>query len=660
MSVIEALQNNGFATIDYVVFAAYIVLLVGLGIFLSRSKKGEEKSSTDYFLAGNTLTWWAVGASLIAANISAEQFIGMSGSAFASGIAQAAYELMAAATLLVVGKFLLPLMIEKKIFTIPQFLRERYNWGVGLAFSLLWLFLYVFVNLTSVAWLGALAIQQILGLPTDMIIQFGGMEVDQVRMVIILVLFVIAGLYSIYGGLASVAWTDVMQVTFLVGGGLITAYAALSVIGAEVWGCGAFEALGNIYSWCIDQAGDKHFNLVVTRNEELYPVINGVVENGVTIQKEDPYFTNPGIVLIFGALWLTNLGYWGFNQYIIQKGLAAKSLDEAKKGMIFAAFLKILIPFIVCIPGVCAFYIMNGDGESLEALRHTLAGSIERSDDAYPFLIRNFTPTFVKGLSFAALAAAVISSLASMFNSTSTLFTMDIYKQFINKNASERQLVTVGRITSVSALLIALIAVYPLMGGIDQAFQFIQEYSAFVYPGVVVIFGLGLLWKRASGAAAVAAAFGTFFFSILFKFTLPDVPFLIRSGYVFIVLIVMFVTISLYNNKAVKADELSENTVRTQLFWSKVLYAVSILSAVFLVLSFFDHTLAIHGVQGAMIFFAAMTATIGFYLRSNALDTVQDPKLVAIDLDIFKTDKAFNFGAAGVIIILTILYIVLW
>lgn len=655
MSVIEALQNNGFATIDYVVFAAYIVLLVGLGIFLSRSKKGEEKSSTDYFLAGNTLTWWAVGASLIAANISAEQFIGMSGSAFASGIAQAAYELMAAATLLVVGKFLLPLMIEKKIFTIPQFLRERYNWGVGLAFSLLWLFLYVFVNLTSVAWLGALAIQQILGLPTDMIIQFGGMEIDQVRMVIILVLFVIAGLYSIYGGLASVAWTDVMQVTFLVGGGLITAYAALSVIGAEVWGCGAFEALGNIYSWCIDQAGDKHFNLVVTRNEELYPVINGVVENGVTIQKEDPYFTNPGIVLIFGALWLTNLGYWGFNQYIIQKGLAAKSLDEAKKGMIFAAFLKILIPFIVCIPGVCAFYIMNGDGEALEALRLTLAGSIERSDDAYPFLIRNFTPTFVKGLSFAALAAAVISSLASMFNSTSTLFTMDIYKQFINKNASERQLVTVGRITSVSALLIALIAVYPLMGGIDQAFQFIQEYSAFVYPGVVVIFGLGLLWKRASGAAAVAAAFGTFFFSILFKFTLPDIPFLIRSGYVFIVLIVMFVTISLYSNKAVKADELSEDTIKTQLFWSKVLYAVSILSVVFLVLSFFDHTLAIHGVQGAMIFFAAMTATIGFYLRSNALDTVQDPKLVAIDLDIFKTDKAFNFGAAGVIIILTTL-----
>ena len=661
MSVIEALKNNGFETIDYVVFAAYIVLLVGLGLFLSRDKKGEEKSSTDYFLAGNTLTWWAVGASLIAANISAEQFIGMSGSAFASGIAQAAYEIMAAATLLVVGKFLLPLMIEKKIFTIPQFLRERYNWGVGLAFSLLWLFLYVFVNLTSVAWLGALAIQQILGLPTDMTVQFAGMEIDQVRMVIILVLFLVAGIYSIYGGLASVAWTDVMQVTFLVGGGLITAYAALSVIGAEVWGCGAFEALGNIFDWCINQPGDKHFNLVVTRQADLYPVVNGVTDAaGNVVQKEDPFFTNPGIVLIFGALWLTNLGYWGFNQYIIQKGLAAKSLDEAKKGMIFAAFLKILIPFIVCIPGVCAFYIMNGDGEALENLRQTLAGGIERSDDAYPFLIRNFTPTFIKGLSFAALSAAVISSLASMFNSTSTLFTMDIYKQFINKNASESKLVNVGRMTSVSALVIALLAVYPLMGGIDQAFQFIQEYSAFVYPGVVVIFGLGLLWKRSSGTAAVVCAIGTFAFSILFKFTLPDVPFLVRSGYVFICLVVLFVGISLKSNKAVAADELDEHTVKTQLFWSNILFAVAAVSVALFAASFFNETLAVHGVAGAMIFFAAITATIGFYLRSNALDSVQDPKLVAIDLNIFKTDRAFNIGALGVIAIITFLYIILW
>ena len=633
--IIEALSNNGFAPADYLVFIIYIIILVGMGLFLSRSKKGEEKSSTDYFLAGNTLTWWAVGASLIAANISAEQFIGMSGSAFASGIAQAAYELMAAATLLVVGKFLLPLMI------------------------LLWLFLYIFVNLTSVAWLGALAIQQILGLPTDMIINVGGMEIDQVRMCIILALFLIAGIYSIYGGLASVAWTDVMQVTFLVGGGLITAYAALSVIGNEMGLGGAWDALAHIKDYLASIDGDKHFNLVVTRNEELYPVINGVADSaGNIIQKEDPFFTNPGIVLIFGALWLTNLGYWGFNQYIIQKGLAAKSLDEAKKGMVFAAFLKILIPFIVCIPGVCAFYIMNAP--ECDGLRETLAGSITRSDDAYPFLIRNFTPTVVKGLSFAALAAAVISSLASMFNSTSTLFTMDIYKQFINKNASEKRLVNVGRMTSVSALIIALIAVYPLMGGIDQAFQFIQEYSAFVYPGVVVIFGLGLLWKRASGTAAVVCAIGTFAFSIIYKFAFPEMPFLVRSGVVFISLIILFVWISLKSKKAVPADELDEHTIKTQLRWSNIMFVIAAVSFVLFIGGFFNTTMHIHGFEGAMIFFAAITATIGIYLRSNALDKVQDPKLVAIDLKIFHTDKIFNIGAFGVIIILTILYIALW
>ncbi len=702
-SIWEALSNNGFTGWDYGVFILYIVILVGMGIFLSRSKKGEEKTSKDYFLAGNTLTWWAVGASLIAANISAEQFIGMSGSAFASGIAQAAYELMAAATLIVVGKFLLPLMIEKKIFTIPQFLRERYNSGVGLAFSILWLFLYVFVNLTSVAWLGALAIQQILGLPTDHIIHVFGMDVDQVRLVIILSLFLIAGIYSIYGGLASVAWTDVMQVTFLVGGGLITAYFALDVIGQEVWGCGAMEALGNIFDWCTNQPGDKHFNLIVTRNEDLYPVINGIPEaminsvadstvnvtnvaNGVSLDvatktingdiavnntvavKEDPFFTNPGLVLVFGALWLTNLGYWGFNQYIIQKGLAAKSLAEAKKGMVFAAVLKILIPFIVCIPGVCAFYIYNaktGDGQSvLEMLKakNLIAAdsAIGRSDDAYPYLIRNFTPMVIKGLSFAALAAAVISSLASMFNSTSTLFTMDIYKQFINKNASESKLVNVGRLTSVSALIIALIAVYPLMGGIDQAFQFIQEYSAFVYPGVVVIFGLGLLWKRASGTAAIVAAIGTFAFSIIYKFAFPEMPFLVRSGVVFITLVILFVWLSLRNKDTEAATELSADDVKTQLFWSKIMFVIGGVSFALFVASFFSETLHIYGMEGAMAFFAALMFTIGYYLRSNALDTVQDKKLVAIDLDIFKTDKTFNIGAAVVIALLTFLYLSLW
>ena len=657
MEILEALKNNGFETADYLVFVAYIVLLVGMGIFLSRGKKGEEKSSTDYFLAGNTLTWWAVGASLIAANISAEQFIGMSGSAYVSGIAMAAYELMAAATLIVVGKFLLPLMIEKKVLTIPQFLSERYNWGVGLSFSIFWLFLYVFINLTSVAWLGALAMKQILGLPTIAGV-FMGMNVDMTLLVIILFLFVVAGLYSIYGGLASVAWTDVMQVTFLVGGGLITAYAALDVIAGslDIEG-GALGALGQIYTELLENPNDKHFNLVVTRNEELYPIINGIVENGVTIQKADPYFDIPGIVVIVGALWLTNLGYWGFNQYIIQKGLAAKSLAEAKKGMIFAAFLKILIPFIVCIPGVCAFYIMNSP--DCADLRASLAGSLDRPDDAYPWLIRNFTPTIIKGLSFAALAAAVISSLASMFNSTSTIFTMDIYKRFFNKNASEKKLVNVGRLTSVAALLLALIAVYPIMGGADQAFQVIQEYSGFVYPGIVVIFGLGLLWKRASGAAAVVAAIGTFFFSILFKFMLPDVPFLLRMGYVFACLVVLFFSISLMSKKTVPAEQLDEHTIKTQLKWSNITIISAVACLCIGIASMFSHELRCYGFE-AIFFLALMLGSIGFYLRSNAKDKVEDPKSIGVDIAIFRTDNAFNIGAIAIIVILTILYVALW
>lgn len=650
MSVLEALKNNGFQTIDYAVFVVYIIILVSLGVFLSRGKKGEEKSSTDYFLAGNTLTWWAVGASLIAANISAEQFIGMSGSAFNSGIAMAAYELMAAATLLVVGKFLLPLMIEKKVFTIPQFLRDRYNDGVGLSFSIFWLFLYVFINLTSVAWLGALAIKQILGLPAVMG-TMAGMSVDFTLLTIILILFLVAGLYSIYGGLASVAWTDVMQVTFLVGGGLITAYAALDVIGSELHiEGGALGAFSEIYSHLGSIDGDKHFNLVVTRNESI---------SNIT---DDPYFDIPGIVVIVGALWLTNLGYWGFNQYIIQKGLAAKSLSEAKKGMIFAAFLKILIPFIVCIPGVCAFYIMNGSYEGtpvLDLLGNRLAGSIERSDDAYPYLIRNFTPVFVKGLSFAALAAAVISSLASMFNSTSTIFTMDIYKQYLNKGASEKKLVTVGRITSVCALLLALIAVYPIMGGADQAFQVIQEYSGFVYPGIVVIFGLGLLWKRASGVAAVVTAIGTFAFSILFKLILPEVPFLLRMGYVFICLVVMFFGLSFLSGRTKPAEKLAENVVKTQLKYAYICLISAVVCFVIGIVSIFSTDMQNLGFE-AVFFLGAMMLSLFIYLRSNALDKVEDVNSIGVDIEIFRTDRTFNIGAAGVIIILVILYSILW
>ena len=562
----------------------------------------------------------------------------------------AAYELMAAVTLILVAKFLLPVMIERKIFTIPQFLRERYNWGVGLAFSIFWLFLYVFINLTSVAWVGALAIKMILGLPAVNGVLLG-MHVDFTLLTIILILFLVAGTYSIYGGLASVAWTDVMQVTFLVGGGLITAFAALNVIGnaLDIEG-GAFGAFAEIYSHLGTIEGDRHFHLIVSRNEAIANIV------------EDPYFDIPGIVVNVGALWISNIGYWGFNQYIIQKGLAAKNLNEAKKGMLFAAALKILIPFIVCIPGVCAFYIMNGSYNGVpvaEQLGDLLNGTIARSDDAYPFLIRNFTPVVVKGLSFAALAAAVISSLASMFNSTSTIFTMDIYKQLINPKASEKRLVNVGRITSICALLLALIAVYPIMGGADQAFQVIQEYSGFVFPGVVVIFGLGLLWKRASGMAAVVTAIGTFVFSILFKFLMPDTPFLLRMGYVFACLAVLFIGISLASKKAVPAKPLDESTIRTQLVWARVFFVCALAAAAFGIIGYQDDDLRLYGVE-AIFFLATMFIVLSIYLRSNAKDKVQDPQAVDIDLSLFHTDRAFNIGSVAVLVVLIVLYTLLW
>ena len=642
-SIWGALANNGFTCWDYGVFVLYIVILVAMGIILSRGKK---ETSKDYFLAGGSLTWWAVGASLIAANISAEQFIGMSGTAYKSGIAMAAYELMAAVTLVVLAKFILPLMIQDKVFTIPQFLRNRYNKGTGLAFSIFWLFLYVFIQMTSVAWLGALATKQILGLPgiEGTIL---GMNVDYTLLGIVLFLFLIAGIYSIYGGLISVAWTDVMQVFFLIGGGFVTAFAALTVIAENIPGVdGALSALGHIKDYLAQDVADRHFNLVVSRNPEAFPSI-----------LNDPYFDIPGIVVIVGGLWLTNLGYWGFNQFIIQKGLAAKSISEAKKGLILAAFLKILIPFIVCIPGVCAYYVMNAP--ECEALRTTLVGSITRSDDAYPFLIRNFTPVIIKGLSFAALSAAVISSLASMINSTSTIFTMDVYRQYINKNANEKKLVHIGRLTSVCAMITALVAVYPIVGSADQAFLVIQEYCGFVYPGIVVIFSLGLLWKRASGRAAVVTAIATFVLSTLFKFTLPEVPFLLRMGYVFMCLSVLFISISLTDKNTRAATPQTESQIRAQMKWSRILLAASLVCYITGCISMFSEVCVNYGFE-AIFFFATMLLVLSIYLRSNAKDKVEDIKSMGIDLTAFRTDKFFNYGALCIMVIITILYACFW
>lgn len=649
MGVFQQIAASGFRTVDLVIVLVYLAVLISLGLFLGRNKKGHQKSASDYFLAGNSLTWWAVGASLIAANISAEQFIGMSGTSYADGIATAAYELMAAVTLVVIGKFLLPVMLKRKIFTIPQFLRERYTDGVGLAFSILWLFLYVFVNLTSVAWLGALAIEQILGLQGATLV-VGGFSISM-RMVIVLLLFIIAGIYSIYGGLASVAWTDVLQVFFLVGGGLVTAYFALRAVGD---GAGALAGLNNLFADLTsgEHLNDSHLHLVIQESHGASAFANV-----------------PGIAAVVGGVWLTNLGYWGFNQYIIQKGLAAKSVDEAQKGLVFAGFLKILIPFIVVLPGICAYYI------SLRPeLLSGLQGSINVADDAYPWLVRNFTPTGVKGLTFAALSAAIISSLASMFNSTSTLFTMDIYKKYINKDASDKKLVSVGRLTSLAALVIAAVAVEPLLGSLDQAFQYIQEYSGFIYPGIIVVFGLGLLWKRASSRAAVWTAIITIPLGVLFKIFLGGVPFQLRAGYIFIILLAFFVLMSLVDKKFVAVELPEQKDRETMVKWARrmgfaglffvVLALVVIVWGALLpdsatpennVVAYLNDI----GFQ-AFIFFGVLVGGQAIWLYSDARDKKADPKALPVDLKLFHTSKSYNVWAAVICAIVAALYIILW
>jgi solute:Na+ symporter, SSS family len=449
--------------LDLIVFVGYCCLIIGMGLFVSREKKGHVKDSKDYFLASKALPWWAVGASLIASNISAEQFIGMSGSGFAMGLAISTYEWMAAATLLVVAIFFLPVYIKKGIYTMPGFLLDRYDSRVRTTMAIFWLLLYVFVNLTSVLYLGALSLNTILDIPMT-------------TAIIGLALF--AMVYSIYGGLKAVAWTDVVQVVFLIAGGLATTYIALQIVGqGDAW-----EGLG-----LLRKEVPGHFSMIFSKGEMMISDGKGGVR--------DAYLDLPGISVLVGGMWITNLSYWGFNQYITQRALAAKDLNQAQLGVIFAGFLKLLMPLIVVIPGIAAWVIVkNGiDVNFIASMNDPVTGLI-KSDRAYPTLLQ-ILPTGLKGLAFAALTAAIVSSLASMANSTSTIFTMDIYRQYIDKNASETKQVRVGRLAAMVAFVVAAI-VAPALGSLDQAFQFIQEYTGFVSPGVFCHFLLWVFWKK--------------------------------------------------------------------------------------------------------------------------------------------------------------------
>jgi SSS family solute:Na+ symporter len=539
-------MTGTFAFADYAVFIIYALLILGVGLWVSRNKDGKEKSAEDYFLASKSLPWWAIGASLIAANISAEQFIGMSGSGFTLGLAIASYEWMAALTLIIVGKYFLPIFIEKGLYTIPEFVEQRYSTNLKTILAVFWIALYVFVNLASVLYLGSLALETIMGVP----MVYGVMG---------LALFAVA--YSLYGGLSAVSWTDVIQVVFLIIGGMVTTYLALNTVSG---GEGMWAGLSAI----MDAAPDKF---------------------AMILDKSNPEYDNlPGIGVLVGGMWVANLYYWGFNQYIIQRTLAAKSLKEAQNGILFAAILKIFLPLIVVIPGIAA-YVMINDPAIMAGLGE--AGQLnmptsEQADKAYPWLLQ-FLPTGLKGLAFAALAAAIVSSLASMLNSTATIFTMDIYKQYINPNADDRATVRMGRISAVVALAIACVMA-PLLGGIDQAFQFIQEYTGVVSPGILAVFILGLFWKKTTNQGAITGALVSIPIAMYFKIApkgwsdsalFVDLPFLHQMGYTTLLTMLVIAIVSWSQNKGADDDKgiaISQETFKTGSIYNVGAFAVMI------------------------------------------------------------------------------------
>ncbi len=474
------------ATLDLVVVAAYAALLLFLANFVAREKDGHAKDSSDYFLAGRALPWWAIGASLIAANISAEQIIGMSGSAWVLGIAIGAYEWMAALTLVVVGKWLLPVFLKHQIYTMPQFLEQRYDHRVRNVMAIFWLGVYVFVNLTSILWLGALAVNTVTG-------------IDLVWGLIGLGAFATA--YSLYGGLKAVALTDIIQVVLLILGGLLIAWIALDEVSGGAGVMAGFQVL-------TERLPEK-FDLIFTRDSEHYASL-------------------PGISVLVGGLWIMNLSYWGFNQYIIQRALAARSVREAQKGIMFAAYLKMLMPIIVVLPGIAAI---------------VLAPELELPDRAYPTVMK-LLPTGILGLVFAALLAAIVSSLASMMNSIATIFTMDIYQRLGQTQKSEQQLVRVGRLVSLSAMIIAMLVARPLLGQFDQAFQYIQEFTGFFTPGVCALFLMGIFWKATTARAALSMALASALLSLGLKLFWPALPFIDRVGLVFVLCVAIGMLVS--------------------------------------------------------------------------------------------------------------------
>jgi len=484
--------------LDIFVLIAYAVILFGVAIYVSREPKGHAKSTEDYFLAGKSLPWWAIGASLIAANISAEQIIGMSGEGYRIGLAIAAYEWQAAIVLILVAKYFLPIFLKREIYTMPQFLDQRFGKGVKTTMSIYWIALYTLVNLTAVLWLGGIAVETLTGL--NIIVAMAALGT-----------FAIA--YSVFGGLKAVALTDIIQVVILVIGGLIIAYLTLSMIGS-----------GNFLSG---------FERLYTELPEKFDMIFEKDQKG--------YDTLPGIWTLLGGLWILHLSYWGFNQYIIQRALGAKDLPEAQKGLIFAAALKLIMPLIIVLPGIAAVMLAMPEVGALDQ-----AALDAKTDSTYPSIMA-IMPAGLRGLIFAALVAAIVSSLASMVNSISTIFTMDVYKSMLRPNETETHYVNVGRSVAVLAMIIAVIAAKPFLGGFESAFQTVQEYTGFIAPGIVAVFLLGMFVQRTNSIGAFTALGVSVIVSLIFKFGAPDFSFVNRIWVVFLLCMALgIILVALY------------------------------------------------------------------------------------------------------------------
>ena len=539
-------MNQGLQTYDYIVFVLYFILISSYGIWIYRKKNTNTTNTKDFFLAEGQLTWWAIGASLIASNISAEQFIGMSGNGFRLGLAISVYEWLAAVSLVVVAIFFMPVYLKNKIYTMPQFLKTRYNETVAMIMAIFWLFLYIFVNLTSILYLGAIAINNLSGGTHFHLIMIG---------------LAVFALFITLGGMKVIGYTDVFQVLVLTVGGLITSYIALTVV-SEQFGMGKNMVAGFQH---LMQAAPDHFKMIFDKPGP-----------GATQKEIEDYSSLPGMAMMVAGIWIAHLNYWGCNQYITQRALGA-DLKTARTGILFAAFLKLMMPILVVVPGIAAYVLYQNGGLQTQMMTN----GVLNQDNAYSAVV-GFLPVGLKGLSMAALTAAIVASLAGKANSISTIYSLDIYKKYINKDATDKKIVTTGRVIIILSLLIAIVINWKDTLGIGGkgGFEFIQKYTGYISPAIFPVFLLGFFWKKATSKAAITGIFLGVVLSIVFDKFLPgwmgndtllytayptasgsfEIPYLIQMGWVFCFTTLAIIVVSLLDVKGQKHEnEITED-----------------------------------------------------------------------------------------------------